>query len=125
MPLFPSRRSPVQTKLTYIVPHEKVIRIGCLAANSEQLDEIVKLPVDVPTHSDRALHRLHIPLLHEDRPRLLAESLHLRLRQELALPQMLDLMVQIRVGRHRRWRKSPLRGPPICKRRSIRRRESR
>ena len=57
--------------------------------------------MDITTNCHRTLHRLYVPLLDENRPRLIAERFHLRLLQRLALHQMLDLTVQIRVRRHR------------------------
>lgn len=106
--LFPNILSRALRKLTYIIAHEEVIGVRRLATDPEQLDKVVELPMDVPANRDGALHRLHVPLLHEDGPRLLAEGFHLRLRQELALPQVLDLAVQIRVRRHRSRRASLL-----------------
>lgn len=118
---FPSRRSAAQRKLTYVVPHEEIIRIGRLATNPEQLDEIMKLPVDVPAHRYGAFHRLHVPLFHDHSPCLLAEGFHLRLRQELALLQVLDLKVKIRIGRHRCVKEAP---STICERPQLSRTES-
>ena len=46
------------------------------------------------------LHRLYVLLLDENRPRLIAKRFHLCLLQRLALHQMLDLTVQIRMRRH-------------------------
>ena len=89
-------------RLTYVVAHEEVIGIGSAAADPEELDEIVELAVDVAADGDGALHRLHIPLLDQDRPRLLAQSLHFRLHQRLALHQVLDLAVQIGMRRRHR-----------------------
>lgn len=57
--------------------------------------------MNIATNRDGALHRLHVPLFHQNRPRLIAQYLHLRLRQRLALHQLLDLTLQICVRRHR------------------------
>ena len=88
-------------KLTYIVAHEEVIGIRSTATDPKKLNEIMKLTMDVSTHRDRTLHRLHIPLLHQDRPGLLTQRLHVRLRQWLTLHQVIDLTVQIGMRRHR------------------------
>ncbi|RRT83197.1 hypothetical protein B296_00001811 [Ensete ventricosum] len=56
--------------------------------------------MDITTDRDGTPHRLHVPLLDEDSPRLITEGLHLRLRQELAFSELLDLAVQVRVRRH-------------------------
>ena len=87
--------------LTYIVAHKEIIGIGSISSYPKELDEIVELAVDITTNCHRTLHRLYVPLLDENRPRLIAERFHLRLLQRLALHQMLDLTVQIRVRRHR------------------------
>lgn len=87
--------------LTYIVAHKEIIGIGRIPSYPKQLDEIVELTVDITAYRHRALHRLYVPFLHQNRPRLIAERLDLRLRQRLALHQMLDLTVQIRVRGHR------------------------
>jgi len=88
-------------RLTYIITHEEIIGIGCTPSNPKQLDEIVELTMNIAADGDGALHRLHVPLLHQNRPCLIAQRLHLRLRQRLALHQLLDLTLQIRVRRHR------------------------
>ncbi|KAJ8649906.1 hypothetical protein MRB53_002929 [Persea americana] len=59
-----------------------------------------QVAVNIAADGDRTLDRLDVPLLDEDRPRLLAKGLHLRLWQVLALHQMLDLAVQIPMRRH-------------------------
>ena len=51
-------------------------------------------------HCHQTLHRLYVPLLDKNRPRLIAKCFHLRLLQRFALHQMLGLMVQINVRRH-------------------------
>ena len=87
--------------LTYIVAHKEIIGIGSISSYPKELDEIVELAMDITANCHRTLHRLYVPLLDENRPRLIAERFHLRLLQRLALHQMLDLTVQIRVRRHR------------------------
>ncbi|GMY09028.1 hypothetical protein FCV25MIE_04267 [Fagus crenata] len=78
-----------------------MIGIGRISSYSKELDEIGKLDVDITAHRHRALHQLYVPLLHQNRSRLIAKPFHLRLRQQLALHQMLDLTVQTRTRRHR------------------------
>jgi len=63
--------------------------------------------VNVAADGDGTLHRLNVPLLDENRPGLIAKRLDLRLRQRLALHEVLDLPVQIRVRRHRFGRSDP------------------
>jgi hypothetical protein len=60
-----------------------------------------ELAVDITAHCHRALHRLYVPLLYQNRSRLIAKRFHLCLWQQLALHRMLDLTVQIHTRRHR------------------------
>lgn len=48
-----------------VVTHEEVVGLRGLAADAEQLDQIVELAVDVTAHSDRAAHALHVGFLHQ------------------------------------------------------------
>ena len=57
--------------------------------------------MDITENRHWTLHRLYVPLLDENRPHLIAKRFHLCLLQRLALHQMLDLTIQIRVWRHR------------------------
>ena len=79
--------------LTYIVAHKEIIGI-------RSIDEIVELAVDITANCHRTLHRLYVPLLDENHPRLIAKRFHLCLLQRLALHQTLDLTVQIHMRRH-------------------------
>lgn len=88
-------------RLTYIIAHEEIIGMRSISTNPKELDEIVKLAVNIAANRDGTLHRLNIPLLHQNRPSLIAQRLHLRFWQSLALHQHLDLPVQIRLRRHR------------------------
>jgi len=85
--------------MTYVISHEEIIGIRCIPSYPKELDEIVELAVNIATNGDRTFDRLHVPLLHQNRPRLIAQRLHLRLSQRLALHQLLDLTVQIPVRR--------------------------
>lgn len=87
-------------KLTNIITHEKIVGVRSLAAYPEQLDEIIELTMNISAHGDRTFHRLHIPFLHQNRSSLITKRPHLRLRQRLALHQVLYLSIQIRVRRH-------------------------
>ena len=70
------------------------------ATDPKKLNEIMKLTMDVSTHCDQTLHQLHISLLHQDRPGLLTQHLHLRLKQRLTLHLLIDLTVQIEMLWH-------------------------
>ena len=78
-----------------------MIRIWRISSYSKELDEIEKLDVDITAHRHQALHRLYVPVLHQNRSRLIVKRFHLRLWQQLALHQMLDLTVQTRTRQHR------------------------
>jgi hypothetical protein len=65
------------------------------------LPPVGELAVDITAHRHRALHQLYVPLLYQNRSRLIAKRFHLRLRKQLALHRMLDLTVQIHTRRHR------------------------
>ncbi|GMY11053.1 hypothetical protein FCV25MIE_06292 [Fagus crenata] len=65
------------------------------------LPPVGELAVDITAHRHRALHRLYVPLLYQNRSRLIAKRFHLHLRQQLALHRMLNLTVQIHKRRHR------------------------
>lgn len=70
---------------THVIAHKEIISIRSVAADAKQLDEIVELTMDIAADGYRAFHRLNIPLLHQDRTCLLAQSLHLHLRKRMAL----------------------------------------
>lgn len=63
--------------------------------------------MNVAADGDGTLHRLNVPLFDENCPGLIAKRFDLRLRQRLALHEVLDLPVQIRVRRHRFGRSDP------------------
>ena len=83
--------------LTYIIAHKEIIGIGSISSYPKELDEIVELAMDIIENRHRTLHQLYVPLLDENRPRLIAKRFHLCLLQRLAVHQMLDLTIQIRV----------------------------
>ena len=87
--------------LTYIVAHKEIIGIRSISSYLKELDEIVELAMDITTNRHQTLHRLYVPLLDENRPYLITKRFHLCLLQWLALHQMLDLTIQIRMQRHR------------------------
>lgn len=49
-----------------IVSHEQIVRVWRLATDSEQFNQIVKLSVNVTTHSDRTSDLLNAELFGED-----------------------------------------------------------
>lgn len=44
----------------YVISHEEVVGIRRLAANSEQLDQVIPLAMNIAADGHRAAHRLHI-----------------------------------------------------------------
>ena len=87
--------------LTYIIAHKEIIGIGSISSYPKELNEIIELAMDITANHHRTFHRLNIPLLNKNRPRLIAKRFYLRLLQWLALHQMLDLTVQICMQRYR------------------------
>lgn len=85
---------------TYIIAHEKIIGIRRRTTDPKKLNKIVKLAMNIAADGNRTFHRLNIPLLHQNTPRLLTQHLHLRLRQRFTLHQLLDLMIDISGRRH-------------------------
>jgi len=77
-----------------VVAHEKVVGVWGPASDSEELHQIVELPVDVSADCHRTPHLLHIALLRQDLLRLVAESFHFVLRNWLVVYQLFDLAVQ-------------------------------
>lgn len=49
-----------------VVSHEEVVGIRRLASNSEQLDEVIPLAMDVAAHRHWAAHALHVRLILKD-----------------------------------------------------------
>jgi len=78
-----------------VVTHEEIVRVGRVAADAEELHEIVELTVNITTDGDGAAHRLDVGLFHQDLACLLAKSLDIGLRELLALHQVLDPAVNI------------------------------
>ncbi len=72
----------------------QVVRVRQLAANAEELEQVVELAVDVAADRYRRAHVLHVALGREDLLRLLAQRAHLALAQLLAVHERLDLAVQ-------------------------------
>jgi hypothetical protein len=63
---------------TNIITHEQVVGVGRLSTDAKEFDEIMELTMNIATHRHRTFHRLHIPLLHKDGPRLLTQVFHLQ-----------------------------------------------
>mmetsp|Transcript_35739 Transcript_35739/g.87962 ORF Transcript_35739/g.87962 Transcript_35739/m.87962 type:complete len:239 (-) Transcript_35739:313-1029(-) len=81
----------------HVVTQEQVVGVRTPPADLHQLHQVRELPVDVPHHRDRRGHRHHILLLGEHLLGLLANHLHLLLREDLPLQQLLDLSIELRV----------------------------
>ena len=92
-----------ETKNKNLTCHEDVARIRNRAAFAEELEEVPELAVDVAADRDGARDGLDVGLFDEDRADAVAEGLHVRLGEVLALGELLDPFV--RVGyRHYRGR---------------------
>uniref|UniRef100_M4C2T4 Uncharacterized protein n=1 Tax=Hyaloperonospora arabidopsidis (strain Emoy2) TaxID=559515 RepID=M4C2T4_HYAAE len=77
-----------------VIPHEEVVRIRTRAAYPEELQEVVKLSVNVATDRDGTLDWLDIRLAREDLLGFLAQLVDLCLGQVLGASQAVDLRVQ-------------------------------
>jgi len=77
------------------VAQEEVVGLWHVAADAEQLLEVVELAVDVAADGDRRVDCLHVGLFGKDLARLRAQRFHLALLDDLALFQLLDLAVQV------------------------------
>lgn len=60
-----------------VVAHKEVVCCWNVTSNSEQLHQIVKLPVHVATHCDWARDSLYIGLFHQHFPAFFCECFHL------------------------------------------------
>ena len=78
--------------------HEDVARLGHAPALPQQLEQVPELPVDVAADRHGARDGLDVRLLHERRAHALAEELHVRLREVLAVQQLLDPGVGVEAG---------------------------
>uniref|UniRef100_A0A2N9H914 Uncharacterized protein n=1 Tax=Fagus sylvatica TaxID=28930 RepID=A0A2N9H914_FAGSY len=64
----------INSTLHFQISHEGMIGIERISSYSKELDEIGKLDVDITAHRrHQALHRLYVPLLHQNRSRLIAK----------------------------------------------------
>mmetsp|Transcript_24322 Transcript_24322/g.77061 ORF Transcript_24322/g.77061 Transcript_24322/m.77061 type:complete len:332 (+) Transcript_24322:206-1201(+) len=77
------------------VAHEDIVHGGHLTADVEQLEQVVKLPVDVAHHHGGGRHVVHIGLLHQDFLCLFAQRLDGVLRDDFALLQTADVLIHI------------------------------
>lgn len=73
----------------HVVTHEEVVSFGNLAPDLEELDEVVKLAVDVPTDNDRGSDWLHIGFLSKYLHSLGTQSDYIALSQWSAILQFL------------------------------------
>lgn len=79
----------------HVVAEEQVVSEGNVASNGEQLDEVVKLPVDIAADGDGCAYRLRIGLIGEYLHGLVGDKLHLALGDRLELFEGLDDGVDI------------------------------
>ena len=77
------------------VAHEEVICIGDVAADFEELFEVVELSVDVAADGDGRVDALDVGLFNEDFPGFGAERLHLGLFDDFTSSQLFDLSVEV------------------------------
>mmetsp|Transcript_3559 Transcript_3559/g.6806 ORF Transcript_3559/g.6806 Transcript_3559/m.6806 type:complete len:278 (+) Transcript_3559:505-1338(+) len=80
------------------VAHEDVVDRRDLPADVEELEQVVELAVDVADDGGGDGHVVDVLLLHQNLLGLLAQRLHLILRDDLALFQCLDVRIEVRHG---------------------------
>lgn len=49
-----------------VIAHEQIVCVGQVSTDAEQLDQIVKLAVDVAANCDWAAHGLHVGLAYKN-----------------------------------------------------------
>ncbi len=79
-----------------VVAHEEVIGVRGVAADAEELREIVELAVNVTADGDRAADGLYIGFTEEDLACLVTETLDIVFGELLALAEMSDPRVLLR-----------------------------
>ena len=81
--------------------HKNIARVRALAAITEELEQVVELPMNVTTDRDGALHRLHGALLQHELLHVLAQVFEVALWQQLAVAHRRDPRVQVAPHRAR------------------------
>ena len=77
------------------IPQEEVAHFGHISPVLEELEEVVELTMDVAADGDWRVDSLHVALLDQDLPSFGAEVLDFLLADDLALPEHLDLFIQL------------------------------
>lgn len=72
------------------VAQEQVIRARDVAADPEQLHQVVELPVDVAADGGGRVHNLHVALFNQQLARFVAQLPHLRFRDRFARAEECD-----------------------------------
>ncbi len=67
-----------------IVPQKQIVRSRALSTLLEQLQQVIELPMNVPTNGDRQVNPLHIILFDQNLPGPQAQRLDLVLVEVLA-----------------------------------------
>lgn len=77
---------------------EEVVRVWTIASDSENLNHVEKLPMDVADDCDRRLDVHHVALLHQQLLRLGAYCFDHRLSEQLLSIQAGDAFVEVNAG---------------------------
>lgn len=77
---------------------KQIIRVRAETPNSEYLQQVKELAMDIPYHSDRCFDVHDIALLHQQLLSLRTDGLDDRLGQEFLAVESLDAFVQVNGG---------------------------
>lgn len=78
-------------------PHEQIVCIRRPATDTEKLNQVVKLPVDIAAHCDRTADALDICFMLQNFACFFTKLSDLRLSQMLAIAQFLDPAIDLMI----------------------------
>mmetsp|Transcript_10129 Transcript_10129/g.20593 ORF Transcript_10129/g.20593 Transcript_10129/m.20593 type:complete len:302 (-) Transcript_10129:249-1154(-) len=87
----------------HVVAEEEEVGAGRRARDLKELHDVVVLPVHVPDDRHRTAHGRHVRLRLKDLLALLAQGLYVLLREQLALHEVVDVVVQLARIRQRQY----------------------
>ena len=77
------------------VANHNIVGLRWFFSNFEEMQDVEELSVDVPRDGDGGIDRLHVGLFEKYLYHFFAELFDLRLRGQLALPDLLEELVHI------------------------------
>lgn len=73
-----------------VITQKQVVDVGALPSHLEDLQQIIKLTMNVPHYRHGSIYSLNVALLHKDLPHASTERLNFLLLQQLTIPQLID-----------------------------------